>query len=146
MNPTFKISLLLAVLLFFTNCKNPNEGHLGEWKGADDHGTIGSIILDKNNNITMTMYDSESEANEYGLQQKSVLEGHYEINYSKSPIWLDIIGIDKNSKNMNKRLKCIIEFINDNQMKFRINFSDTARFETFDENDGTNTIILNKVR
>ena len=70
MKPIYKISILLVVLLFFTNCFNTNERHLGEWKGADDHGTIGSIILDKNNQMTMTMYDSESEANEYGLQQK----------------------------------------------------------------------------
>ena len=78
--------------------------------------------------------------------KKSVLEGHYKIDYSKNPIRLDIFGLDKKSKKEIKRLKCIIEFINDNQMKLRINFSDTARFETFDENDGTNTIMLNKIR
>ena len=120
----FAISTLLAC------CGRMKQTqHLGEWSGVDNTGQVGSFVFQKDGTGKIT-------------QGKASDSFRYEIDYSKTPIWLDLI-LTQDGKEY--RIKSIIEFIDHDKMRWRTYHNDT-RPTAFLQEDPKNTLILTRLR
>jgi hypothetical protein len=73
-------------------------------------------------------------------------ECKYEIDYSKNPIWFDVVIYEQGKTEEMGRIKGIIQFITDNKMQYRMTLSFGGdRFDKFDTEDKQSTIVLDKV-
>ena len=138
------ISLFVVSIAFisFNGYSNAEEKHIGEWKG-ESMGEVGSLVLDKTNNAVFFI------GNEVMGGENFVFHGKrgnckYEIDYSKNPIWLDIVVYEQDKTEEIVRLKGIVRFITDNKIEYRLSF-DGNRFDNFDPEDKENTIVLDRV-
>jgi hypothetical protein len=72
------------------------------------------------------------------------IECTYEIDYTKNPIWLDIILRTKGEQNKIVIMKGIVRFITDTKIEYRVNYHGN-HFKNFDFNDKENTMVFDKV-
>ncbi|MGR3221142.1 MAG: hypothetical protein ACUZ8H_15205 [Candidatus Anammoxibacter sp.] len=66
----------------------------------------------------------------------------YEIDYSKDPVTLDLIHIDKSNNEERNRMAMIIKFLSANKIKIKT-FNSSERPEKFEEND-ENVFTMNR--
>jgi hypothetical protein len=137
-------SLPLILLIFVLHCcSNTYEKHIGEWKG-ESKGEVGSLILDKTKHAVLVIGNEVIGGDDFVIQGDKQGVCKYEIDYSKNPIWLDIVIYEKGKSEELGRLKGIVRFLTDSKMEYRIGF-EGKRFENFDPEDQENTIVLDKV-
>jgi hypothetical protein len=136
--------LIFALTILIFGCSNSNQKHIGEWTGSDKVKT-GSLILYKGNSAVFVIGNQVLGGDNFEINGvKSTLK--YEIDYSKDPIWLDLVLYEEGQKQENVRLKGIIRFLTNTKMEYRLNFDSSAeRFTKFDIEDNENTIVLDKV-
>jgi hypothetical protein len=137
-----KSVLLIAVILILQSCSNTDERHIGEWKGVDNAGTL-SLILDKTNHAVFVQGNQVLGGKDFKVKGIKA-ECKYEIDYSKSPIWLDLVIYEEGETQESGRFKGIVRFITDKKIVYRINFTG-ERFDTFDPEDTKNTVVFDKV-
>lgn len=126
--------ILLAIAILPISCGNRDQTppyyqpHIGLWEdiGAADKKTVIVFREDGTGNISFDYQDSDFE---------------YVIDYSKKPVWLDLIYSREDNP---YRAKMIIQFLDNNQLKWRTFFNDKRPTE-FTPKDPDNTIILNRV-
>ena len=134
--------LILTLGILIVSCSNNNKRIIGEWKGGDK-GEIGSLILDKTQHAVIVLGNQVMGGKDYEVNGfKS--ECKYEIDYSKDPIWLDIVVYESGTAQEKVRLKGIIKFITDNKIEYRVNFEGN-RFDKFDPDDKENTLVFDRV-
>jgi hypothetical protein len=138
----FQFFLLFAVIFILESCSNPNERHFGEWKGTDNSGKSASLILDKSNHAVLVQENQVIGGNEFEINGIKG-ECKYEIDYTKNPIWLDLVIYEQGKAQEIGRLKGIIRFITEDKIEYRVNF-DGERFDKFDSDDKEHTIVLDK--
>ncbi len=140
-----KFNLLLLLILegvLLISCTNNSKRLIGEWKGTDK-GQTGSLVLDKSNHAIFVLENQVIGGKDYEVNGiKS--ECKYEIDYSKNPIWLDIVIYESGTTKEKGRLKGIVRFITDTKIEYRISL-DGNRFDKFDSEDKENTIVFDKV-
>lgn len=135
--------LVIAVFFILQSFSNPNERHIGEWKGIDHTGMVSSLILDKSNNAILVQGNRVLGGKDFEMNGMK-LECKYEIDYSKRPVWLDIIIYKSGTTQEKTRFKGIVQFITDTKIQYRVNFND-GRYSKFDMLDKENTIVFDKV-
>ena len=139
----FSLLLLLGASLLLFACSGKNNRHIGEWWSTDKYGNTIKLILDKNNNAT-ELLDSQIIDMEWIHKVKDRrVEFKYEIDYTKDPIWFDLILYDKKTENEKKRIKAIIRFINDDKIECRSSMN-SNRYERFDSTDDLNVRFLER--
>lgn len=140
-----KIELYLIIAFFMMlGCLNPNNGHIGEWKGVDDEGNEINLVLDKDG-YTFLMQGNQVIGGK-DFEVKGVrAECRYKIDYSKKPVWLDIVFYEQHKNKEKGRFKGIVRFITENKIEYRVDFDGGERFDKFDMEDESNTIVLEKV-
>lgn len=136
------ISLTFAIALMFS-CSTKTEKHIGEWKGTDNNGTTTILTLDKTSHATLKSNNEMIGGDNFEISGMKV-ECKYEMDYTKNPMWLDIVLIDIAQKQEKGRLKGIVKFITDTKMELRLN-TEGNRFDSFDAKDKTNTMLFEKV-
>jgi len=137
------LSILLGIAIF--SCSSANKKHIGEWEGVSE-GEMVNLVLDESMNAIMSGDGQETlGGDDFYLQDGVKGFCKYEIDYSKNPIWLDIILSDENS-NTEVKLLGIIRFLADNKIEYRMSppFS-TDRFDDFDQKGAGVTTFLEKV-
>ena len=144
MEKIIKHTLILSLTIVLFGCLSSNNKHIGEWIGTDK-SEIGSLILNEGNSAVFVLDNQVLGGDGFEMNGiKSYLK--YEIDYSKEPIWLDLVLYEEGQKEEKVRLKGIIRFITENKMQYRANFDPSAdRFIIFDYEDKVNTVMLNKV-
>jgi hypothetical protein len=126
------------------SCSSKYERHLGKWKGGDSRETM-NIIFDKTNHAVLLVGDKVMGGDNWQVDGEK-LECKYEIDYSKDPIWLDIIFYKYEKKEEKQRLKGIVRFLTDTKIELRLQFSPSGeRFYNFDSADKSSTMIFDKV-
>jgi len=122
-----KSAFLVCILwtLFIVSCSNlETKKHIGFWEAQN---SLEEKIVWEFTKNHFTFYDGTS-----------LVEGKYFIDYSKSPIWLDIKMADGEYKKLSKT---IIEFIDKDRMKIYASFEE-ERPQKFD--DDHRVIIFQK--
>ena len=131
---------MFSLIFSLISCSQSKK-HIGEWKGTDEKGKVGSLILNESSHVILVMGNQVIGGKDFEIDGIKA-ECKYEINYKKDPIWLDIVFSKEGAES--GRMKGIIRFISDTKMEYRLSF-DTSRFEKFDPTDKLNTIVLDKV-
>ncbi len=132
--------LLFSLSLF--SFSNPNERHIGEWRGTDSKGNKGVLILGENQKFLFKMNNDSLKSDHVEPDGRKVML-RYDIDYTRVPIWLDFVFYDKATNKEERRLKGIVQFVTDNKMMLRVNFSG-KRDSVFDPEDSDHTIMLEK--
>ena len=124
-------------------CSNKNEMHLGIWKNLPT-----KLSLDQGESVFLEMTSSndffvrkELNSNENEIPVPSL---KYEIDYSKEPIWLDLINLDKEPKKEASRVLCIVRFSSENRMEVRFG-TENVRFNVFDSTDLNKNLFFEKI-
>lgn len=121
--------LFLAISTLLACCgKIKQTQHLGEWSGVDNTGEVGRFVFQKDGTGKITQGNASDSF-------------RYEIDYSKIPIWLDLI-LTQDGKEY--RIKSIIEFIDRDKMRWRT-YHNEIRPTAFLLEDPKNTLVLTRV-
>lgn len=135
------IALTALVLCCFTA---DNKKHIGEWKG-ESMGQVGSLILDNANYAVIVVNNQKLGGDSFTFESGKKGVCKYEIDYSKNPIWLDIVMYEQGNAKEVGRIRGIARFLTADRMEYRINLEGN-RFENFDPEDKLYTIILDRVK
>ena len=120
---------------------SPNDDkHLGKWEGVDKN-KIGYISFDSEGYAAFEI-DGQIVGGEKFEMQGMQFQMKYKIDYSITPVSLDIIMYSYHEKQELNRMKGILEFCEDGSMKMALDFSGVTRPVNFDEN----SLILTKVK
>lgn len=117
------IFLLLALpLISFTSDTNllAKKTLVGQWIGADG-GDVGFITFEKDGYLRLKIGQEEIGGKEFemdGVKAKMT----YEVNYKSDPIEVDFI-FEALDGSTTRRMLCIAEFINKDEIKFASDFS-----------------------
>lgn len=137
------LNILLAY--FIISCSNKYEKHIGEWTSTDK-GVKGSLILNESHYAILVVGNIVIGGEEFEINGIKG-ECRYEIDYTKNPIWLDLIILEKEKGKVKSRFKGIVRFLTDDKIEYRLNFDSSAeRFTKFDPTNTKNTIILDRVK
>jgi hypothetical protein len=117
-----RVSIFL-VLFFISHLSFGQTNIIGFWKGKDN--TNMSLNFINTNTVIFTLGKVSQKLN-------------YKIDYTKTPIWLDLIIID--GKNM-LPMEGIIEFVDKNVIKWQA-MNQSRKF--LPEDDFNETLILNR--
>jgi len=135
--------LLLAALLSLAGCSKSIDDKLaGEWTATDDTGDHGSMIFEKDHHVTLTMGNTVVGGASFEANGKKG-ECKYEVDESKTPMWLDLLVYVDGSKTEPTRLKGIARFVTDTKLQYRLSLVGD-RDTTFDAADAKNTLLLEK--
>jgi hypothetical protein len=144
-NHTLLANLVISVFFIFgcTLCTPLHRNHFGEWK-VNENGKNWSLILSKDGSALLVLNNQVFGGNDFELDGKS-LSLRYEIDYSKTPIWLDFY-VKEESTGSERKLSSIVRFLTDTKMEIRFNFDyPNSRLDSFDPNDHLNTGVFEKV-
>ena len=139
-------SIFLGIAICSCSSNTENEKHIGEWEGVSE-GKMVNMVLDESMNAIMSGDGQETIGGD-DYYVKEGLRGFckYEIDYSKNPIWLDIVLSDEDpNSNIEVKLIGIIRFLAEDKIEYRMSppFS-KDRFGDFNEKGEGVTMFLVK--
>jgi uncharacterized protein (TIGR03067 family) len=127
-----KIFILLLILpLFSFNSELKPIDLIGKWTGEDE-GQIGFITFDQEGYATFEIQGQVIGGKEFVMNGKKG-KMTYEFNLNKNPIEIDLT-ITKLESNEQKKILCIAEFKDENNMIFASKFDSERPTEFNDEN------------
>ncbi|MGR3317520.1 MAG: hypothetical protein ACUZ8O_03495 [Candidatus Anammoxibacter sp.] len=135
-NHSYVVTILAILALVLSSCATISNKHqiVGKWN-ADERL---SYVFDKDGYAKI--YMGEQVIGGSDLFSGSALK--YEIDYSKDPVTLDLIHIDKSNGEERNRMAMIVKFLSDNKILIKT-FNSSNRPEKFNEND-ENVFTLNR--
>jgi hypothetical protein len=139
---TNRLIFYLSVILTLGACSGPSSKLVGEWKGNDNRGKK-NVVIFKNDNIAEWISENTILGGEHFEIEGEKAELKYEVDYSKDPIWLDLVIYRNGIPLEDKRIKGIVRFPSDTRMEWRIGMEN--RYITFDSRDMNSTMLLDKV-
>lgn len=128
MNTIFKFNMRISIFLVLFILSHLSFGQtniIGFWKGKGKDNTNVSLNFINTNTVIFTIGKVSQKLN-------------YKIDYTKTPIWLDLIII--NGKNL-LPMEGIIEFVDKNVIKWQA-MNQSRKF--LPEDDFNETLILNR--
>jgi hypothetical protein len=132
MNQKFQFLLFLVFGILMLSLQTIPQKHVGTWAGLNQEGGETKMTLDSSGNA---IFEEDGDK----------LECRYKIDYSKNPIWLDIIVLKKNTNVELMRKKFIIRFLSEFKMELRVNTNGDARFDKFDSSDKETNLFFYKI-
>jgi hypothetical protein len=112
----------------------------GTWEGISE-GDVGGFVFGLDGKADF-IKNGESIRKQVIKDRGDLL---YSIDTSKNPMHLDIISVDTSGKELGRRLKMIFQYIDENTIRVRMDFSGN-RPDKFISDSDKNTIILKRVR
>ncbi|MFH1349512.1 MAG: hypothetical protein ABII26_01120 [Pseudomonadota bacterium] len=126
-------ALLLALSLLLNSCEGKGQTrysrqpHLGVWEDVGFEGRKATLVFKENGTGTL-LFDFQ------------LYDFRYIIDYSKKPVWLDLIYT---REGMPYRAKVIVKFLDLNRLKWRTFFGSTRPTEFIPEDDKY-TVLLKR--
>ena len=126
-------TLFFLLSILFISCSDQettrhfDQPHIGKWSGTDLAGTKATIVFSESGTGTIEF-------------NNDLYKFMYVIDYSRQPIWLDLIYARENKP---FRAKFILKFIDKNKLKWRTFFNDKRPSE-FLPDDSKNTMVLTR--
>lgn len=125
-------------LLLFQFPQTSDTRHLGKWESDDGTG-VGYLILDEEDYATLKA-DGQVMGGKSSIMRGVEVYMLYEIDYQTTPVEIDFVVYQLKDDTEMARLKGILEFIDENNMKLALGFSG-IRPENL---EGDETIIFKK--
>lgn len=141
MKKNIENSLLLFLFIVLLSFTTDAGKEVGTWTG-EDKGDVGSIVFDEGGYAAFVI-DGQTMGGKSFMQNGKELSMKYEIDYQQTPIQIDFIFYLPTMQQEIARMKGIMEFEGENQMKLAINFSTNNNTRPTHFNDD-NSVIFNK--
>ncbi len=108
------------------------DRHIGEWKSSSENT---ELILDESNHATWVVDNRVTGGDEFIIKGGYKAELKYKIDYTKNPIWLDIIKIvhGEDGQIDERCFKGIVKFLTDKKIEYNINIKTDIRPDGFDK-------------
>lgn len=127
---------IVAAMLMLSSlsCDGPRANdrylmpHVGTWVGVDSTGARGIVVFGENGRGTMEF-------------QNSLNEFQYVFDYSKKPLWLDLLY---SREGRPFRAKLIVNFLDENRLEW-YTFFDEKRPSAFPHGNAENLMTLTKL-
>lgn len=125
------INIVLIACIFLFSCADSKSRHIGEWSNND--GGRNWVVKFTPDSLVQILDDSIPVLGGpyYKLNDGQPGTCRFEIDYTKNPIWLDVVVFPKDQKMEIGRIKGIVRFISSDKMEWRINPTG-ERFKNFD--------------
>lgn len=126
-----RIGLLSFILLFLLSC-NQKQPHIGIWEKRENGRLL--IFQFSADSTAQILDDSIPVLGGPGYLLNDGKPGicKYEIDYSKQPIWLDLVVYEKGQSFERGRIRGIVRFPSANRMEVRMTMAPNAeRFKDF---------------
>ncbi|MEW6665494.1 MAG: hypothetical protein AB1512_09765 [Thermodesulfobacteriota bacterium] len=127
--------IMIAMLMGSSlSCEGPGAHdryllpHVGTWVGVDGTGTRGIVVFGEDGRGTMEF-------------QNIVNEFQYVFDYSKNPLWLDLLY---SREGRPFRAKLIVRFLDENRLQW-FTFFDRRRPSSFPKGDAENGMTLTRL-
>ena len=134
---SIKYFLILFLFLLTENSCTKKYNFSGKWCGEAECAQV-CMFFNKSDIVKFSIFHTEQ-----GQEKETYKFFKYKIDYSKDPVWFDLIPLYTNDDS--QRTKGIIKFISDTQFKLRIGFNNPKiRFNNFDIKDKETTIVFKK--
>ena len=102
---------------------------IGKWEGEDDTEKFGRIEI----------IDSTSVLLE--IPGEDIPKGTYKVDFSKSPIWFDVIINDGHREMI---LKGLLSFLDKDTMRWQVNYEGIRKTKFQEDTEETKSIILKR--
>lgn len=139
MKSLIKIAALIAVLTLIFSFKPKSNQHIGIWKGVDN-GETGYFTFDTAGFATLEIEGQVMGGRSFH-QNGVTAQMKYTVDYSKKPIWIDLIVTNVETHQETLRARGIIEFLSADQMKISLNLQTGLRPYEFVDSE---TILLSR--
>lgn len=144
-----RVLLLFLLTTTFCNAQRSKQTVVGEWTATDFDGNVSTMIFTDDFFISMTIGTEVIDGKNFIVKggkndgQKGILK--YELDTNSFPIKIDIIAFEiiDGVKNEKGKLRGILEFLNDTEMRFNLNFKNNREFE-FTEANAIGTLNLKR--
>ena len=144
-----KILLLFLLTTTFCNAQRSKQTVVGEWTATDFDGNVSTMIFTDDFFISMTIGTEVIDGKNFIVKggkndgQKGILK--YELDITSFPIKIDVVAFEiiDGVTNEKGRLLGILEFLNDTQMRFNLNFENNREFQ-FTEANSYGTLNLKR--
>src|SRR5262245_16855008 len=136
-----RITITIAFLLIticFGACAKKDSRHVGEWVSMEKADPM-HIIMDESNHLTFT----DENGKPMRAPDWKKMECSYEIDYTKDPVWLDIIF---KMDGKEAKWKGIVQFLDGGTMVYKSTMSFSGKRADNFESDDSYLITFNKVK
>jgi hypothetical protein len=112
--------LLAALVALFTACsKAPDLS--GKW--LDQQDKVNGLRLDKEGYAWFVNGDKEAGGERFLREDGKEMQMKYELDAGKSPMWLDLVLVEKATGKEESRRMCIINLMDKNTMELMMGFA-----------------------
>jgi hypothetical protein len=138
------LTVLLFIAITHSGFAQQQDRLIGEWIGTDNAWDRGGFIFEASHYAYIKVNKVLNGGENYNI--KGVMcEMKYEVDSTKSPIWLDLVIYKKDTHKEIQRMKGILRFISNNKIEIRIGDDRFDHFRTKDEKDDGTAMTLTKV-
>jgi hypothetical protein len=134
---------LTALILVVLSCSVfAQTKHVGLWSGVSE-GEEGFIKLDAQGYAYITANDETMGGPDFVMDNVHA-KLTYKIDYSQEPHPIDFILTDLETNDELGRFLGIIQFLSDDEMKVRLDFSNSGRPENFLPEGNEDTVVFTR--
>jgi hypothetical protein len=138
-------TILFLIILSFLGTKSfaqDDKTLIGKWNGTDAKKETVTFIFTRDKHVSLHLRGKHYGGDDFeanGIKFEMI----YELDYTKKPIWIDLILTEKESKVERGRTKGIIKFIDDKNAEILLNFKGN-RYGSFGKENDEALLILKK--
>lgn len=144
-----RVLLLFLLITTCCNAQTAKQTVVGEWTATDFDGNVSTMIFTDDFFISMTIGTEVIDGKNFIVKggkndgQKGILK--YELDTTSFPIKIDVVAFEiiDGVTNEKGRLLGILEFLNETEMRFNLNFENNREFE-FTEANAIGTLNLKR--
>lgn len=130
-----RVLLLFLLTTTFCNAQTPKQSIVGEWTATDFDGNVSNMIFTQDFFISMTIGTEFIDGKNFIVKggkddgQKRILK--YELDTTSFPIKIDVIALEivNGIPSEKGRLLGILEYLNETEMRFNLNFENSREIE-----------------
>lgn len=137
--------IVITLTIITIGCSNSSKNHIGEWESVIRGNGAMDLVFKNSENIIGT-FGFETFGGENYVVDGVKYKVKYEMDYSKKPIWLDIVYYKEENNEETGRIMYLIEFLTENKMRLASTNSPTERRpKTFEDTNNIPPVVLNRV-
>jgi hypothetical protein len=135
------ILFLIILSLFGTKAISQDDKILiGKWIGTDSKKESVTFVFTRDKHVSLHLRGKHYGGDDFEANGTK-FEMIYELDFTKKPIWIDLILTEKETKVERGRTKGIIKFIDDKNAEILLNFEGNRYLNFRKENEKAQLIL-----
>lgn len=132
-----------SLILCFCTAMAQKTGNItGTWEGIDGSGEVAQMIFSPDGFVTLKFSGQSLGGENFEIKGKKA-DLKYQLDTTKDPMWLDIIGYERPDNIEKGRMKALVRFTDADTLEMTINF-DGTRPAGFDQENADSITLTRK--